>query len=111
SGACILVRVGEIRTFSGFCDSRVLHMPQSNELHLPDRKPFSKSIQANLIAGVLTVIPLIVVWFVLDFIFTFLEAVGAPVAAGLTMFITDRMPNAASLLEDRAFRWLVAVIM
>jgi uncharacterized membrane protein len=78
---------------------------------LAERKPFSKSIQSNLIAGVLTVIPLIVVWFVLDFIFAFLSAVGSPVAAGFTMFIIDRMPNAAPLLEDRDFRWLVAVII
>jgi uncharacterized membrane protein len=78
---------------------------------LAERKSFRQSVQSNLIAGVLTVIPLIVVWFVLDFVFAFLSAVGAPVAAGLTMFITDQMPNAAPLLEDRAFRWFVAVII
>ena len=78
---------------------------------MAERRPFSKTIKSNLIAGVLTVIPLIVVWFVLDFIFAFLSAVGAPVAAGFTMFIIDRMPNAAPLLEDRDFRWLVAVII
>src|SRR5207245_10140059 len=61
------------------------------EANLPERRSFSKAIQSNFIAGVLTIIPLIVVWYVLDFIFTFLSAVGAPVASGFTMFVTDRM--------------------
>ena len=76
-----------------------------------ERKPISKDIQANLIAGVLTVIPLIVVWVVLDFIFNFLSTVGSPVASGLSMFIVDRMPAAEPLLDDHNFHWLVAVVL
>lgn len=76
-----------------------------------ERKPVSKDIQTNLIAGVLTVIPLIVVWVVLDFIFNFLSAVGSPVASGLSMFIVDRMPAAEPLLNDHSFHWLVAVVL
>ena len=78
---------------------------------MSERKTFAKATQSNLIAGVLTIIPLIVVWFVLDFIFAFLSAVGSPVASGFAMFIADRMPQAEPLLDNHAFRWLVAVAM
>ena len=78
---------------------------------MSERKGLAKAIQSNLIAGVLTIIPLIVVWLVLDFIFAFLEAVGSPVAAGISMFISDRVPGAEPLLDDHTFRWFVAVVM
>jgi len=78
---------------------------------LSDLKLTSRTIRSNLIAGVFTVIPLLVVWLVLDFVFGFLSAVGSPVAAGVTMFITDRMPNAAPILNDALFQWLVAIVM
>jgi len=77
---------------------------------LSERKLSTRSIRANLFAGVLTVIPLVVVWIVLNFVFSFLFAVGSPVAAGFTMFITDRYPNAAPLLSDPVFQWLVAIV-
>jgi uncharacterized membrane protein len=86
-----------------------LNEPKAERASSSERKPMARTIQSNLIAGVLTVIPLLVVWLVLDFIFAFLSAVGAPVAAGVTMFITDRMPNAAPILNDRLFQWMVAV--
>ena len=70
---------------------------------MPDRK-HSRSIQANLIAGVLTVIPLVVVWVVLNFISGILFAVGAPLEAGLSMFIADRMPEAAPWLNNEGFK-------
>ncbi len=78
---------------------------------MAEPRTLAKTIQSNLIAGVLTIIPLIVVWFVLDFIFDFLSSVGSPVASGISMFIDDRMPQAAPLLDNHTFRWLVAVAM
>ena len=77
---------------------------------MSDRKRTTRTIRANLIAGVLTVIPLVVVWLVLSFVLSFLFAVGSPVATGFTMFITDRYPTAAPLLTDPVFQWLVAII-
>src|SRR6516162_6141208 len=71
----------------------------------------AKTVQTNLITGVLTLIPLLVVWFVLDFVLSFLFAVGSPFAVGVTMFITDRMPGAERLLDDPTFHWLVAVVV
>jgi uncharacterized membrane protein len=78
---------------------------------LPERKLSAKTIQTNLITGVLTLIPLLVVWLVLDFVLSFLFAVGSPFAMGVTMFITDRMPGAERLLDDPYFHWLVAVVV
>lgn len=76
-----------------------------------ERRSFTKSVQSSLIAGVLTLIPLIVVWFVLDFIFALLSAAGSPVASGLSMFIEDRIPGAQPMVENPVFRWLIAVAM
>lgn len=78
---------------------------------MAERRSFAKSLQSSLIAGVLTLIPLIVVWFVLDFIFAFLSAAGSPVASGLSMFFEDRIPGAVPLFENHVFRWLIAVVM
>jgi uncharacterized membrane protein len=76
-----------------------------------DLKTTSRTIRSNLIAGIFTVIPLLVVWLVLEFIFSLLFAVGSPVAERVTLFFMDRMPRAAPLLENEFFQWLVAVVM
>jgi uncharacterized membrane protein len=71
----------------------------------------SRTIRSNLIAGILTVIPLLVVWVVLNFIFALLFAVGSPIEDGLNRFIMDRMPEEAPVLDNALFRWLVAIVM
>ena len=70
----------------------------------------TRTIRAKLIAGVLTVIPLLVVWIVLDFVFAVLFAVGSPVSAGFIMFVTDRFPTAAPILTNPIFQWVVAIV-
>ena len=77
---------------------------------MSEHKLSSRTIRAKLIAGVLTVIPLLVVWIVLDFVFAILFAVGSPAATGFTMFITDRFPNADPILTNPVFQWIVAII-
>jgi uncharacterized membrane protein len=76
---------------------------------LSDLKLTTGTVQSNLIAGVLTVIPLLVVWLVLNFIFGLLFAVGSPVEEGVTQFIMDRLPAAEPVLDNQLFRWLVAI--
>ena len=68
------------------------------------------TIRAKLIAGVLTVIPLLVVWIVLDFVFSILFAVGSPVASGFIMFITNHFPTLDPILTNPVLQWLVAII-
>ena len=77
---------------------------------MSEHKRTSLNIRAKLIAGVLTVIPLLVVWIVLDFVFAVLFAVGSPVAAGFIMFITDRFPTADPILTNPVFQWIVAIV-
>ncbi len=69
------------------------------------------NLQANLIAGIFTVIPIAVVWFVLNFIFSTLFSLGSPIASALTQFVADHHPEAGALLNDKAFQWFVAVIV
>jgi uncharacterized membrane protein len=76
---------------------------------LSEHKLTTRTIRAKLIAGVLTVIPLLVVWIVLDFVFAILFAVGSPVATGFTRFITDHFPTAAPVLNNSVFQWVVAI--
>lgn len=78
---------------------------------MTDLKRTTRTIQSNLIAGILTIIPLIVVWLVLNFIFSFLFAVGSPFEEGVSTFIMDRMPRAAPLFDNELFHWFVAVVM
>ena len=76
---------------------------------MSEHKRTSLTIRAKLIAGVLTVIPLVVVWIVLDFVFSVLFAVGSPVAGGFIMFVTDRFPAATPILTNSVLQWLVAI--
>ena len=71
----------------------------------------SRTIQANLIAGVLTTIPILVVWVILNFIFSILFSVGAPVEQALMGSITRVVPGAAPVLNNEVFQWFVAVVV
>ncbi len=77
---------------------------------MSEHKRTSLNIRAKLIAGVLTVIPLLVVWIVLDFVFSVLFAVGSPVAAGFIMFVTDHFPTADPILTNSVLQWIVAIV-
>ncbi len=72
---------------------------------------FQANFQANLIAGLLTVTPLIVVWLVFDFFLTTLSQWGAPLAAELTAFLDDHFPVLRPLLDNAGVRWVIAVIV
>jgi len=76
-----------------------------------NRQKFSLHIQRNLIAGVLTIIPILVVWIVLDFVFAFLFSVGSPVGRALIALIVDRTPEAAPLLTSDVFEWIIGVVL
>ncbi len=75
------------------------------------KRTVAANLQKNLIAGVLTLIPVIVVWMALNFVFNALSAFGAPLAEALTMFLTDRFPALAPYVHNEAIQWLVAVVV
>ncbi|HEX3811087.1 MAG TPA: DUF502 domain-containing protein [Rhizomicrobium sp.] len=77
----------------------------------PDKNPFAFHIQGNLIAGILTIIPLVVVWLVFQFLLDTLESAGHPMAAALADFIIGLAPGAQPWLEDRTVQWLIGVLV
>ncbi len=75
------------------------------------RKPFSSYIRQYFIAGVLTIIPVIMVWLVMDFVFAFLFSVGSPLGGALVNSIAQSRPQLAPVITSTAFEWFVAVIL
>ncbi|MBS0472068.1 MAG: DUF502 domain-containing protein [Proteobacteria bacterium] len=72
---------------------------------------FHANFQSNLIAGLLTVTPLIIVWLVFDFFLTTLSEWGRPLATQLTIFLEDRIPGLHPILDDPGVRWVIAVVV
>ena len=81
-------------------------MPESGQ-----KNPFAFNIQGNLFAGILTVIPLVVVWLVFQFVLNALESAGDPMASALVDFIVARAPGARPWLENGTIQWLIAVLV
>ena len=78
----------------------------------PERgRHFQANFQSNLIAGLLTVTPLIVVWLVFDFFLTTLSQWGAPLAAELTAFLDEHVPVLQPVLDNGGVRWAIAVVV
>ena len=75
----------------------------------PRRHPLSFNFQTNLLVGLLTITPLVVVWLVFDFFLGVLAQAGRPLAAALADFVVQRAPGAAPWLANPAIRWLIAV--
>jgi uncharacterized membrane protein len=69
------------------------------------------NFQANLVAGLLTVTPLIIVWLVFDFFLTTLSQWGHPLAVELTGFLDFHFPVLQPWLDNDAVRYAIAVIV
>ena len=72
---------------------------------------FQANFQSNLIAGLLTVTPLIIVWLVFDFFLTTLSHWGHPLAVELTEFLDTHFPVLKPLLDNETVRWVIGVIV
>jgi uncharacterized membrane protein len=77
----------------------------------PKRRLFHMNIQRTLIAGILTVLPLVVVWWVFDFLIGVLSAFGRPLALPLTDTIDKTIPGAAPWIADPRARLALAVVV
>src|SRR5471032_2285346 len=69
------------------------------------------NFQANLVAGLLTVTPMIIVWLVFDFFLTTLSQWGHPLAVELTSFLNFHFPVLKPWLDNDAVRYAIAVIV
>ena len=78
---------------------------------MEEKKSEGLHIKANLIAGVLTIIPILVVWIVLSFVFQLLFRVGAPVERALIEWVANVAPTAEPVLTHPLLEWLVAIVV
>jgi uncharacterized membrane protein len=72
---------------------------------------FQANFQKNLIAGLLTIIPLVVVWLVFDFFLQTLSDWGRPFASVLAQAIEQQHPAMTPVLEDGRVQWVTALLM
>ena len=72
---------------------------------------FQANFQTNLIAGLLTVTPLIVVWLVFDFFFTTLSHWGHPLAVELTIFLGLNFPVLKPWVDNDAVRYVIGSVV
>jgi uncharacterized membrane protein len=71
---------------------------------------FQANFQKNLIAGLLTIIPLVVVWLVFDFLLQTLSDAGRPFAAVLARAMEQQHPAMTPVLEDGRVQWVGALL-
>jgi len=75
------------------------------------QRHFEANFQSNLIAGLLTVTPLIVVWLVFDFFLTTLSNWGHPLAVELTLFLDSHFPALRPFLDNDAVRYAIGIVV
>jgi uncharacterized membrane protein len=75
-----------------------------------ERNPFAFHIRGNLIAGLLTLAPLIAVWLVFEFLLGVLFEAGEPIAGALAGALDRWMPGLAPFLANSAVQHLSAVL-
>lgn len=78
---------------------------------MAESKPILKSIQSNLIAGVLTVLPILVVVWIVSFLLTLLSSAGAPVVSAIANSIDSQFPALRPVLANTFFQGAVGVIL
>lgn len=75
----------------------------------PDRRFFHAHFQKNLLAGLLTITPIVVVWVVFDFFLRLLSRAGQPLALGVTGFLDANFPALSPWLADDGVRAVISV--
>lgn len=74
------------------------------------RRPFwHANFRSNLIAGLLTITPVIAVWWVFNVLLNALSFFGQPLADRLTAFLNRTVPGIGATLADPLVRWIIAV--
>ena len=71
----------------------------------------ARAFRKNLTSGFVTLIPLGVTWFLLDFIFTKLSNIGRPLVAAVSADIRDDAPEVSLFIRQPWFDDVIAVII
>ena len=77
----------------------------------PEPRFFHAHFQKNLLAGLLTVTPLVAVWVVFDFVLGLLPRAGKPRAGAMTDFVDGTYPPVAPWLADERVRAVIAILI
>lgn len=75
------------------------------------KRSLAGDFQNKLLVGLLTILPLAVVWFVFDFFLTVLSQAGHPLAEALIDFLDLHYPVLTPWLADDATRWVIGVVV
>jgi uncharacterized membrane protein len=77
----------------------------------PRERLFQPNFQRNLIAGLLAVIPLVVVWLVVKFVAETLSDFGRPIANAFAAGIEAQFPAMRSVLTNGTVQWIIALLV
>src|ERR1700744_1938863 len=72
---------------------------------------FQANFQKNMIAGFLTIIPLVVVWLVFDFFLEALSDASRPLADAFAGAIEQQFPDMTPVLNDGRVQWVIALLV
>jgi uncharacterized membrane protein len=75
------------------------------------KEPIVGQKKAYILAGVITVIPLVITWWVVRFILGLLREFGGPAVAWLAFVIRPLSPELADVLLDSVFDSVLAVVL
>ena len=76
----------------------------------PERKRVTLHLRGTLIAGLLTIAPLIAVWLVFDFLLNVLFEAGHPMASAIAEFLDERVPSLKPWLADYRTQYVIAIL-
>jgi uncharacterized membrane protein len=76
----------------------------------PRRRLLTLHLRGTLIAGLLTIAPLIAVWLVFDFLLNVLFEAGHPMASALADFVYARDPAMRPWLADTRVQYVIAIL-
>lgn len=72
---------------------------------------FHANFQKNMIAGFLTIIPLVIVWLVFDFFLEALSDASRPMADAFAAAIEQQFPSMTPILADGRVQWVIALLV
>ena len=75
-----------------------------------EERKYSFNLRSNLIAGLLTVIPLYAVWIILDFLFGLLSDAGEPLIVNLASWLAPSYPDMANFLVNPTVLSVIAAL-